>query len=542
MTSLLQERDDLEAAYRLACESFLRERPDLLNWSEAFRVEEGQPLDFEAFPFQRDLYRDFGNRDLPTVDVMKSGQCGISAAAVSLTLYAGAEWQANVLYVLPGQADGYDFSDSRVKPAIEGSPYLAWRFGDGTHNKGLKRIGHAWLYFRGSVSEKKALSIPADILILDEYDRLDQRNIPAFTKRLGSPKSLKLQRRFSNPSLPEMGIHSLYLKTDQRQWLMRCPACRREAPIAYDPQDQDHHVDEKRAARVCGKCRRPLPREAIAGGRWVAARPGVGRRGYHISKLIVPDQAIEELVEVHHSTDETELQAHFNFDLGQPYAPKGGSLSQDMVLACRTKYTPPDSYTGSHWVTAGVDVGRLLHVRISRWLPDGRAAPLFIGEISSFEELSGLWDRYNVRFGLIDSAPEEKKAREFQAEYPGRVMLTRWAGEDQKDELLVDDKTGFVIPRRTWACDQTVAAFARQDRLLPKNLPRNYLLQVTAVVRIFEETRKGQRVARYIKIRADHYFFSETYDLLARLARGAPAAGASLPPAPSIRERIRRPR
>ncbi|MGQ0670423.1 MAG: terminase gpA endonuclease subunit [Actinomycetota bacterium] len=504
-------------------------------------MEEGQGLDFGTFPFQRSIYADFGDRSLATVDVMKSGQCGISAAAVSLALYAGDQWQANVLYVLPGAADAFDFSDSRVATAIEGSPYLAARFG-GTSNKGLKRIGHGWLYFRGSVSEKKALSIPADVLILDEYDRLDQRNIPAFRKRLGSPKSLKLERRFSNPSWPEAGIHRLWLDSDQHEWLVRCTPCRHEAPVHYEATDGEHQVDEERALRICGRCRRPLSREVIAGGRWVAARPAIARRGYHVSKLISPDQVIAELTEEHRSSDETALQAHYNFDLGLPYSPRGGSLSEATVDACRRRYVPPDAYTGPDWVTAGVDVGRVLHVRISRWMTSGRAAPLFIGEIPGFRELAQLWDRYGVNFGLIDERPEERQAREFAAAFGGRVMLIRWAGREQRDELVVDADHGLVIARRTWACDQTIASYEAQQRLLPENLPRHYVPQVTAVYRTFEETMSGQKVAIYVRQRPDDYFFAETYDLMARLARGGPAAEGAGPAPESIRARSARAR
>jgi Phage terminase large subunit (GpA) len=538
--STSSSRLDLEEAYRLAVETFLRKDPGLLDWSEAFRFEEGEPLDFDAFPFQRDVYDDFGAKDIRTVDVMKSGQCGISAAAVSLTLYAGDRWGANVLYVLPGAMDAYDFSDSRVAPAIESSPYLAMAFADGTANKGLKRIGNAWIYFRGSVSEKKALSIPADLLILDEYDRLDQRNVPKFRKRLGSPKSLKLERRFSNPSFPEVGIHRLYLDSDQRVWLVRC-RCRHEAEVTYEQEDGSHFVDEERELRVCGKCHRPLPPEAIASGRWVARRRGKPP-GYHISKLIVPGQDMDELVEGHNATDEDTLQAHFNFDLGMPYAPKGGSLSEESLLACRRAYTPPDTYLGPDWVTAGVDVGRVIHVRISRWLAGGKAAPLYIGEIRSFEELGHLWERFGVNLGVVDLQPEERKAKEFADAHPGRVLLNRWASEGQADNVVLDDDHRIIKTRRTWACDQTIAAFEQQRRLLPRNLPRNYSIQVTAVYRIIQEKNDGGLAARYVNMRADHFFFAETYDLIARIARGGPPAEAAGPPPETLRQQRRRKR
>ena len=113
----------------------------------------------------------------------------------------------------------------------------------------------------------------------------------------------------------------------------------------------------------------------------------------------------------------------------------------------------------------------------------------------------------------------------------GRVMLTRWAGRESKDDLVVDEKHGLVVARRTWAMDHTVAAFGAQHRLLPRNLPREYVPQVTALYRIFEDTMAGQKVARYVNIRPDdHYFDAETYDLLAKKVHGAPLATGVIEP------------
>lgn len=531
-----------EEAFRILSERQRVSKAPLLQWSRAHRVEDGQALDFEMFPFQIEIYEAFGDRELQTVDVMKSGQCGISAAGVSLALYAGEQWGANVVYVLPGFDDAYDFSDTRVKTAIEASQYLMSRVSS-TDNKGLKKIGDAFVYFRGSGSERKALSIPADVLVLDEYDRLDQRQVPKFRKRLGAPTSLKLERRFSNPSFPEAGIHDLFLASDQREWLVRCAKCKSEATISWD-SGEGHYVDEDRAARVCVKCRRALTPQAIARGRWVPRHPKITRRGYHISKLIVPSQRLPELIEEHHKTDEESTQAHFNFDLGLPYSPKGGRLSRELVLACRRDYTPPPSYAGRSWVTAGVDVGKVLHVRITRWLDNGEAAPLHVGEIDDFTELAQLWRAYNVRFGLIDERPEERKAREFMEAFRGRVMLVRWSGEEQRDQIVKDDDRGLVIARRTGACDRLVAAMSNQQRLLPRDLPDGYVAQLTAPLRVSETNARGQKVARYINEKADHYFFAECYDLLAKETRGGGIASGRGPDPETMRERIqkRRPR
>jgi len=522
----------------LARERAGRLGPDLLSWSRAFRFEAGSHLDFSRFPFQLELYEAFADRSLHTVDVMKSAQCGVSAAAVSLGIYAADVWGASVLYVLPTGDDAEDFSDTRVRTAISDSGYLRSRVAS-TDNKGLKRIGEAFVYFRGSLSERKALSIPADVLILDEYDRLDQDNIPRFRRRLAAPGSLKLERRFSNPSYPEDGIHRSYLGTDQRRWLVRCGYCLTEAPIGWD-EDGAHPIDEERAARVCRRCGRGLSAATIAGGRWVAQRPGAARRGYHISRLIVPDERIEELIGNRRLSDESSIQTHHNFDLGLPYAPRGGSLARETVLACRRGYEPPPSYDGGQWVTAGVDVGRVLHVRISRWLSSGRAVPLHLGIVGEFEDLARLMDAYSVNLAAIDERPEERKAREFMAARPGRVLLVRWSGDEQREELSIDTDRGLLVARRTAACDRLVQAFEAQRRLLPEHLPDGYLSQLTAPHRVAEENARGQKVARYVSERANDYFFAEVYDLLAREARSGPPVLLSGPAPPTVRELIRR--
>jgi hypothetical protein len=507
---------------------FLRRAP-LLRWSRLVRVEEGAPLDFGAFPFQVELYEAFGDRNLASVDIMKSAQCGISALGVSHALHATDCWGASVIYVLPTADVAGQFSDTRIKPAIEDAPYLRDRVVS-TDNKTVKRIGDAFLYVVGGESERQALSIPADVLILDEYDHLKRANISKFHRRLGSPTSLNLVRRFSNPSYPEDGIHGLFLASDQRTWLVRCPKCQREAPVYYEQLDGSHHVDEERGLRVCGRCSRELGSAEVASGRWVPTYPRVARRGYHVSKLIVPGEDIAALVEAHRVTAEDDVTSHYNFDLGEPYAPKGGSLSEELVRACRRDWVCPDRYDGGDWVTMGVDVGKVLHVRISEWRSSGNAVPLFLGEVGEFSDLHRLMERYQVNFCIVDERPEERMAKEFRQAHRGRVRLIRWSSEEQHEDIREDDAQGIVTVRRTWAFDQTVAAFEAQARLLPKDLPPDYLRHCTAPHRVTETNARGQKVARYVNQRRNDYFLAEVHDWLAKQIRGIPPADASGPP------------
>jgi hypothetical protein len=513
-----EPRGALERSWALRLQRLRREPRPILQWAQVFRLEEGRPLDFEAFPFQIELYEAFGDRDLPSVDVMKSAQCGISAAGVSLALYAADVWAAQVVYVLPTTDLAQAFSDTRVRPAIAASPYLASLVRD-TDTKSLKQLGEGTLHFTGSGSESQAISTAADLLVMDEYDRLDRRQVPLFERRLAAATSMRLRRRFSNPSYPEDGIHERYLASDQRVWMMRCDSCRHEDQIFFAQVEQSHYLREEDATRVCGRCGRALPLEVIAGGRWVATRPEQTARGYHVSRLIVAGDDMAEIVAMHHRGAEEDVAAHYNFDLGLPYAPRGGSLDRDRVDACRRNWTMPSSYRGKEWVSAGVDVGAVLHVRISVWTDQG-AVPYFLGEIADFEHLALLWEAYNVNFGLIDERPEERKAREFCDRFRGRAKMIRWSGEDQHDRWTEPAGEQFLIVRRTWAMDTTVAEITSQTRMLPKDLPKGYERQMIAPHRLTEtQERTGRKVARYVSTSPDHYFLAETHDAVARLAR-----------------------
>ena len=89
--------------------------------------------------------------------------------------------------------------------------------------------------------------------------------------------------------------------------------------------------------------------------------------------------------------------------------------------------------------------------------------------------------------------------------------------------------------------DKCVASFRDQQRLLPRIVPADYVLQVTAPIRILQQSLRGELVARYVSVRpADHYFFAETYDLLARLVRAGGAFEAPAAEPPSVRAGIRR--
>jgi hypothetical protein len=138
------------------------------------------------------------------------------------------------LYVMPTRRDVFEkFSDERIEPAIEESPYLLSRIrGKWVRNKKLKRIGRGFLHLRGSNSKAGAQTVAAQFLFLDERDLLDQTNVPHIMRRVSGAmqigKTPKV-RHAGYPLIPNDGIDLLWQQSDQRVWHVTCKPLRRRA-------------------------------------------------------------------------------------------------------------------------------------------------------------------------------------------------------------------------------------------------------------------------------------------------------------------------
>lgn len=151
--------------------------PNFLAW--ALRVPEPKSgrLDFERFPFQKELYsRAVEDRDMV---VMKSAQVGISAWALRWALYQSDIHGRTGLYVFPAAHDVHDFSTARIKPVIDRSDYLRSRQRrTAPSNKGLIGVGTGVVYFRGSEARRGLDSVDADYVVFDEMTRLRTKTSP----------------------------------------------------------------------------------------------------------------------------------------------------------------------------------------------------------------------------------------------------------------------------------------------------------------------------------------------------------------------------
>lgn len=487
-----------------------------MDWASRVPEPRSGPLDFELFPFQRELYtRGAGDRE--TV-VMKSTQIGISAWAFRWAMYNSDVLGRTGLYVFPTQDQVRDFSTARIKPVIDASEYLRGRQRKtDPSNKGLIGLGGGMVYFRGSQERRNLDSVDADYVVLDEYDMLAQENVPDAERRVSGPLSAGLIRRVGVPTVPGSGIAQLYDLSDRRQWHVRCEACNEWQTI-----DFFENVDQVRMIRVCRSCKKPLD---MSKGEWVAEYPDRDTRGYHVTRLIAPSASIEGIVKASKLRASYEKQVFFNKDLGLPYAPEAGRLSKEALQAAQSAgggFTLALGYSGSNVVTMGVDVAstRNLNVRISEHLPDGeRKKALWIGEAESFNELDRLLERFQVNMCAIDHLPEGRLARAFAERFPGRVYLVSYDGTpNPKDSnvIKVDEEMRHARVRRVEAIDAMAEMIRAQKNLLPLDLPEGYVEQMQANVRVVTKDEMGKITVAYRKIGgADDYAHAEVYDIVA---------------------------
>jgi len=493
---------------RLAQDEQTQQPKSFLDWSLRVPEPKGE-LDFDRFPFQRELYADHED---PDIVVKKCTQIGISAWAVRWAMFYADVLGVTVLYVFPHQRQLMDFADTRIATIIRNSPYLRSRTLEAAvQNKMLKQIGTGVMYLRGSESVADLQSVDADVLVLDENDLLDQRNIPDAERRLGA-SALGLIRRLGVPSLPGFGIAQLYAESDSRRWHVRCGSCGERQPVTWHA-----NVDIERCLRVCRRCRKPLD---VSVGEWVAEFPDRDVRGYHVSRLIVPGLDVKQLVRRSRQTSPDEVAAFHNKDLGEEYSPADSRLTPEVIANAQRDYSCPTSYDGGALVTMGADVAsvRNLNVRISLHREDGTKSALFIGEVESFDYLPMLMEDYHVHVAAIDGQPEHRLALAFAARYSGRVFLVHYRDAGMGDAITVDYPNAQISADRTVAIDRTLYGIRKQRNLLPTPLPPNYAEHLQAAARVIDEDARGRRRAVYRKLGADDYLHAEAYDDLARYA------------------------
>ncbi len=507
------------------------ERPESpLSWAERHRKIDGQPFSLERFRPLRELYTD----SHPHIAVMKPAQRGVSEWAINLTCFAlehgASAWAPekdgiNVGYIFPTKDALGDFSKERLSGLKDESPHLAGLFGvDEFDAVTFKQIGRSYLYLRGGWSESALLSFSADVLVLDEFDRMDPQAVALARRRLNA-SVVRREVDISTPTLPGKGIHALYLQSDQHVYEQphACGAWNaydfhRDVRAGGEPFEVWKHWAPERLRRadvllVCPSCRAPLSEaERCAEGRWTALAPEVtGIRGYHIPGLCWPFVSLRQLAIAAVSQDPSEVQEFYRSDLGLPYEVSGSRVTEGMLKQLGHRL-PGGALPDVAWrqTTMGVDVGSRFHYRVSSLDPDGRVCVRAMGSVGSWDELDRLLEAYKVRHCVVDAFPEQHAAKSWAAKHEGKVLRALYPNQSaMAGELFrVDAEDGRVQINRTMAMDGVYAAVAAGDEDWPARVHNDpeVLAHLTAPVRVVTSDERGQEKASWVHTSPDHLY------------------------------------
>lgn len=248
---------------------------------------DGKKFDFTGRDYLKPLY------DSPDKQVLLK-----TARQVEKTTFLGNNLAINsvirpynkALYVSPSHTQTRQFSNEKLKPAIEGSPHIKRYFQDSSVSMQVFEKGFtngSYIFLRSAFrTADRTRGISARDLCLDELQDFYISEIPVIMEctshfedasimMAGTPKSL------DNP------IEVYWKETTQCEWLVKCTRCNHwnfldEKNIA---PTEKYTSGQLPPGPVCKKCDNPLQ---VSTGQWFAFSKGKLITGYRIPQLMVP--------------------------------------------------------------------------------------------------------------------------------------------------------------------------------------------------------------------------------------------------------------
>lgn len=452
------------------------------------------------YPFLENIYTSL-SLGYETV-VQKPTQVGVTELAINATFFFLDKKGESVLYMLPNDNQLGDFTQARIDPVVENSPYLKDLFSDVSRTH-LKRAGDSTLYLRGSNSLEKLEEIPVGFIVRDELDNMDREGAQLALKRLGASQK-NWQFDLSHPKYPGGPIDEAYQNSSRAKWYVECPNCGEEQTLDWDESFYS------RGSLGCRACSEDWDKEILWSGHWKHETESE-TKGYKFNQLLSPTVELNELKDEYEKARNKGgfyIEQFHNTVLAKPYAAEGRKLTtgdvEDRKNGPRMGEKIPDSSV------MGVDVGTYLHW----WVQSGDRV-VAVGKTDTFQMLQRPLNKYNVAKVVIDAMPETKKARD----YIRGIDIDGWLCR-RSERLQSERKEGEeeIKVNATEHHDNFMAQFNEETIILPRDLPDEAKDHLTNPVRVLEETKNGKK-ARWKK-GINHHWDGGAYALEAQKMKG----------------------
>ena len=476
-------------------------RLDIHIFLEVYGIknEQGHKLDFHDHAYLWDIYQDFS----PNQACMKAAQICFTTTAIIKSLWLTKQNKMDMIYTMPTYSDVGTLVTSKVNRIIEQNPiFQEWTSKRDTIEQ--KRVGDSVIYYRGTWSEREALSITSDLNVHDEVDRSNLKVVEQYASRLQHSK-FQWQWQFSNPSVPEVGVHKMYNRSDQKHWFVTCPKCNKKQFLVMEnifPKETGGYYFG------CNNCQTELDRR---NGEWIARWKNLtynketnpmGVNGYWISLLMAPWVSANTIKEL----ERTKPADYFaNFVLGIPYTGSGNVVIKDVIMRNLTS----EINTQEGRIVIGVDPGSDIRYVI------GNAQGIFYyGECKNYKELEVLMNRWQKAIMIIDSGGDLIASRELRDRYKNRIFLAYYRQDRKCEDLFSwDDDEGSVSIDRNRTIQLVI------DELTDRRIPiygnetdwYDYWIHWSHIYKVSEEDSLGQIRAKWQRSDRDDWVHATVY-------------------------------
>jgi hypothetical protein len=487
------------------------------------------------------------------------------------------------MYLMPTLGLAQKIAKTRVDPIVQGSPYLSSLVNRGSDSASLKMFGTSQLHMGGTAG-KEIISVPTDLLVIDELDHCDGTNLitaesrlkhSRFKNQVDDEEVRGIKFRFSTPTATDYGVDRLYNRSNRKQRLVKClhcnhwffphfyTHCRFPSEIWDRPLEEMGYLDailieDKHQMNTvklfCPNptCQKHITKENLQHEHreWVAECPSVTTiNGYKVSPFDAPENVTPASL-VRKIIDYGSGVSKFrNYELGEAHSDASNSFLVNVAKdnTVLTPLLPP--YDQNHSVAtnciAGLDVGdtswliigkvnyqtkgidTIHYERIDRRLATDHLCQTVLTRLK----------QYGVTLLVCDMRPFADVMQRIQAARPeGWVLPNSYTLSDTKLAFYkVDDKLFTVASERTELLNYT-SAQVNQGRIRFAKHPEieTVYQHLRGTQRVDSTAESGELESRWVKKGDDHFAHALAYLQIASLIQQKSSYASA--PIPSISE------
>ena len=475
------------------------------------------PYSFKDHEFQEKIMND----ESQNVVIKKCAQVGLSEVMVRAILAFLARNQSlTAILTQPSRKNALDFSTTRVDDIIKESKLLNSMLDRHVDSKELKKIGKSYLYIKGTIGAKAAISVPADMLIHDELDFSDLDIVNKYSSRIQHSK-YKLFRKFSTPTIPNFAISKEFAVSNQQYYMKKCPHCGkynetsqsffndvvvtndkyRDRPLKTITHDDLAFIKPDEVQYLCQGCRRPISYHEYTKREWVAKYEGRAISGYQVTPFDTAFQTPYNLLKS--MNDYTRYADFVNFALGLDFVDTDMIFNLGIIEA--VELNPEEAFG----LCLGIDFGKVCWLTMGRINPD-KTMTVFKAEAWTEDQIKAKVDEYQKKYFVntlvCDALPQTKLSKDICELFEG-PGYTCYYSESQKDLYNIKANEVDITVNRTQLFDRVLGL----DKLIIDKKIDQKLLGKHLRGMVKQRDKDDEHKFRYVKVDEDHLLHSLGY-------------------------------